>query len=290
MPVSAYQPLYVDNRPTTAQFIDSSPITEGMANLASSLVNAGPAAAQIRDRRAQQDMADMWRQQQFDRQSQQDQLGQMWKEREFERSGPLIEAQIANLLSRAEQEPEAEKPAFTAPQAMDEASEMALMELGWNKEDLTSEMSDMVDKNGNPTRKILSPEEKKKRIEMFKRAKQAQLQNLGRFPTGQQIPPEVMQELVRAAEDPSQFAGFDITQLDALREMFPDPTSPVDLEQPGAVTGPTTPGVTVQARPAAVAAMPNKGSRSLSAAVKATGKNAATVRAELEALGYTVTP
>ena len=68
--------------------------------------------------------------------------------------------------------------------------------------------------------------------------------------------------------------------LQRLRRLFGyDESPPIDLTQARSVTGPTTPGVRT-----------NKGSRSLSAAMKATGKDAATVRAELAALGYTVTP
>jgi hypothetical protein len=73
-----YQPMVIDNRQPVAQFIDGSPLTDGMANLAASFLNAGPAAAQIRDRRAQQDMANLWRQQQADRQSEQDRMAALW--------------------------------------------------------------------------------------------------------------------------------------------------------------------------------------------------------------------
>lgn len=56
MPTFApYQGLQIDNRPVQAQFMDANPISEGFANLASSVISAGPEAARIRMAMEQRD-------------------------------------------------------------------------------------------------------------------------------------------------------------------------------------------------------------------------------------------
>lgn len=106
-----YRPLVFDNRPPVAQFIDGNPLTDGIANFGAAILNAGPAAAQIRQQREQQDMANAWRQQQDDRQARQDQLAQLWHDQGMQRQtrqdelaaagldrqNRLTDAQIANM-------------------------------------------------------------------------------------------------------------------------------------------------------------------------------------------------
>lgn len=93
-----YRPLIIDNRPPVAQFIDGNPMTDGLANLFASAINAPIAAGQIRRQRelddrqaflqdqqllrqAQLDQrAETWRGQDLDRQAQRDAMAQVWQE------------------------------------------------------------------------------------------------------------------------------------------------------------------------------------------------------------------
>jgi hypothetical protein len=93
-----FRPLVIDNRPPVAQFIDGNPMTDGLANLFASAINAPIAAGQIRRQRelddrqqmlqdqalARQGMLDQraetWRGQDLDRQAQRDSMAQVWQD------------------------------------------------------------------------------------------------------------------------------------------------------------------------------------------------------------------
>lgn len=86
-----YRPLVIDNRMPRAQFLDGNPITDGLANLFASAINAPIAAGQIRRQRelddqalARQDMLDRraedWRGQDLDRQAKRDAMAQVWQD------------------------------------------------------------------------------------------------------------------------------------------------------------------------------------------------------------------
>jgi hypothetical protein len=99
-----YRPLVIDNRPAQGVFVDSNPLTDGIHNFAASLINAPLAAQQIEKQNAAQQLAQAWKQREYDRQTAQDALAQTWKQAEQKRQGEMDagtrkwqEAQIANL-------------------------------------------------------------------------------------------------------------------------------------------------------------------------------------------------
>jgi hypothetical protein len=93
-----YRPMVIDNRMPRAQFLDGNPMTDGLANLFASAINAPLAAGQIRRQREQDDRqtylqdqqlqrqaqldqrAETWRGQDLDRQSQRDDMAQVWQD------------------------------------------------------------------------------------------------------------------------------------------------------------------------------------------------------------------
>ena len=99
-----YQSLTFDNRPRVAQFLDGGPITDGMANLGAALLNAGPAAAQIRHQNQLESLQQLWHDQERQRQTQQDAMAQLWHDQGMQRqdrqdaqSATMQAAQIDNL-------------------------------------------------------------------------------------------------------------------------------------------------------------------------------------------------
>jgi hypothetical protein len=99
-----FRPMIFDNRPVAPVFLDSNPVTDGVANFAAALMNAGPAANQIRQQREAVELGRLWKEREWERQTQQDKLAALWhqqaQERQAEndaRMGKLTDAQIANL-------------------------------------------------------------------------------------------------------------------------------------------------------------------------------------------------
>lgn len=99
-----FRPMTFDNRPVAPVFLDSNPVTDGVANFAAALMNAGPAANQIREQRAAAELAKMWKDREWERQQAQDKLAALWhnqaQDRQIandERLGRMTDAQIANL-------------------------------------------------------------------------------------------------------------------------------------------------------------------------------------------------
>jgi hypothetical protein len=89
-------------------FADSNPLTDGMHNFAASLINAPIAARQLEQQNQQQNaaqqLAQAWKQKEFDRQDAQNALAATWKEAEMKRqtdrdagTQKFQDAQIANL-------------------------------------------------------------------------------------------------------------------------------------------------------------------------------------------------
>ena len=64
-----FRPMTFDNRPVAPVFLDSNPVTDGVANFAAALMNAGPAANQIREQRAAAELAQMWKEREWERQA-----------------------------------------------------------------------------------------------------------------------------------------------------------------------------------------------------------------------------
>jgi hypothetical protein len=93
-----------DNRPVAPVFLDSNPVTDGVANFAAALMNAGPAANQIKQQREAVELGRLWKEREWERQTQQDKLAALWHGQAQERQaandarmGKLTDAQIANL-------------------------------------------------------------------------------------------------------------------------------------------------------------------------------------------------
>lgn len=92
-----FRPMVFDNRPAQAVFMDGNPLTDGMAQFAASLINAPIAADQIRRQQAEKDMAELWRQKQWDRQTAQDKLAQLRHDRGFQLQQQQHNAQVENM-------------------------------------------------------------------------------------------------------------------------------------------------------------------------------------------------
>lgn len=89
-------------------FADSNPLTDGMHNFAASLINAPIAARQLEQQNQQQNaaqqLAQAWKQKEFDRQDAQNALAATWKDAEMKRqtdrdagTQKFQDAQIANM-------------------------------------------------------------------------------------------------------------------------------------------------------------------------------------------------
>jgi len=92
-----FRPITIDARMPSAQFLDGGPITDGIANLIASAINAPVAAGQIRRQRQMDDR-------QMARQAQQDQLAKLWRGQDTARQGrqdalaaEFQKAQIGNM-------------------------------------------------------------------------------------------------------------------------------------------------------------------------------------------------
>jgi hypothetical protein len=99
-----FRPMTFDNRPVAPVFLDSNPVTDGVANFAAALMNAGPAANQIKQQREAVELGRLWKEREWERQTQQDKLAALWHAQAQERQaandarmGKLTDAQIANL-------------------------------------------------------------------------------------------------------------------------------------------------------------------------------------------------
>jgi hypothetical protein len=98
-----FRPMTFDNRPVAPVFLDSNPVTDGVANFAAALMNAGPAANQIKQQREAVELGRMWKEREWERQTQQDKLAALWHAQAQERQAAndkrlrdLTDAQIAN--------------------------------------------------------------------------------------------------------------------------------------------------------------------------------------------------
>ncbi|HYE07655.1 MAG TPA: hypothetical protein VEL07_19205 [Planctomycetota bacterium] len=92
-----YRPLVIDNRPTLPVFLEGSPLSDGMANFASALISAPQQAAAIRAQRERAEVEDLWRQREWDRTVEQDQMARMWGNHDRTQRAQLQQAQIANI-------------------------------------------------------------------------------------------------------------------------------------------------------------------------------------------------
>ena len=99
-----FRPLVIDNRMPRAQFLDGNPMTDGLANLFASAINAPIAASQIRRQREADDRQTMLQDQALQRQAMLDQRAQDWRDQDVQRMAERDamaklwqEAQIGNM-------------------------------------------------------------------------------------------------------------------------------------------------------------------------------------------------
>lgn len=80
-----FKPLVIDNRMPRALFLDGNPLTDGLANLFASAINAPIAAGQIRRQREMDDRQAMLQDQALARQAMLDQRAQDWRDQDVQR-------------------------------------------------------------------------------------------------------------------------------------------------------------------------------------------------------------
>lgn len=90
-----YRPLVFDNRPQLPVFLDGSPLTDGMANFATSLIQAPQQAAEVRHAREREQLEDLWREKAFGREQQADEMNRLWHDQASQRQDRLDQGQAA---------------------------------------------------------------------------------------------------------------------------------------------------------------------------------------------------
>jgi hypothetical protein len=286
--------MVIDNRAPVAQFVDGSPLTDGMANLAASLMNAGPAAAQIRQQKQRQDLENLFRERQMSRMEQQDALQKLWHEQEANRQSTLDNRNMGWKDAET-----GRLGAYTQAQIDNMAADNTRQNLGMIGTGMNNAAARGID-----MLKLLfhgggkagaAPKKERPNVRNFgskdipdwqqwnaddERWEPVELpQPAAPAPTSLPLSGEEKANMAQARESMNVAeTGYPDREFNVYNpvDWFRSPPKPIAAGQPAA--------------PAQAGAKPNKGSRSLSAAVKATGKDADTVRAELTALGYNVTP